>query len=99
MIKSSSSTNESIRVNPRSPRPHGHLGVGPDVVLDEAKSAGRLLVLVEPHDDPFDVARHREELEDLFLGGVEGEVADVKGRTVEQTLLLLLPVALLRGIK
>lgn len=86
--------------SPKDPQiPHGHFGIGPDVILDEAKPARRLFVLVESHDDPLYVACHREEFEYLLLGGVEGEVADVKSRTGEQTPLLLLPIALLRGLK
>lgn len=49
------------------------------VVLDEAEATGRLLEAVEAHDEALDLAALAEELVDLLLGGVEGEVADVEG--------------------
>jgi hypothetical protein len=54
------------------------------VVLDEAESARRLLEAVEAHDQALDLAALGEELVDLLLGGVEGEVADVERGCVAQ---------------
>lgn len=54
------------------------------VILDEAESAGRLVEPVEAHDEPLDFAALGEELVDLLLGRVEGEVADVQRRGVFQ---------------
>jgi hypothetical protein len=48
------------------------------VVLDEAEAAGCLLEAVKAHDEAFDLAAFAEQLVDLFLGCVEGEVADVE---------------------
>ena len=47
--------------------------------------------LVESHDDALDVAALAEELVELLLGGVVGEVADVQRRALPQQLLLLVP--------
>lgn len=52
------------------------------VVLDEAEAAGRLGEAVEAHYQALDLAGFGEELVDLLLCGVEGEVADVEGRGV-----------------
>lgn len=52
------------------------------VVLDEAETAGRLLEAVEAHDKALNLAALAEELVDLLLGGVEGEVANVEGGSV-----------------
>ena len=54
------------------------------VVLDEAEAAGRLVEAVQPHDQPLDAAALAEELVDLLLRRVEGQVADVEGRGVLQ---------------
>lgn len=48
------------------------------VVLDEAEAAGRLVEAVQPHDEALETADFGEELVDLLLGRVEGEVADVE---------------------
>lgn len=61
------------------------------VVFDEAEAAGRLLDLVQPHDDALDVAALGEELLDLLLGGVERQVAHVqRGGDLQELLLQLL---------
>ena len=54
------------------------------VVLDEAEAAGRLVEAVQAHDQALDAAAFAEELVDLLLGRVEGEVADVQRRGVLQ---------------
>ena len=61
---------------------HAVQGVLVGVVLDEAEAAGRLLEAVEAHDQALDLAALAEELVDLLLGGVEGEVTDVEGAGV-----------------
>ena len=45
--------------------------------------------LVEAHNDTLDVPALGEELVELLLGGVVGEVADVERRALAQQLLLL----------
>lgn len=57
------------------------------VVLDEAEAAGRLLEAVEAHDEALDLAALGEQLVDLLLGGVEGQVADVEGSRVLELLI------------
>ena len=47
--------------------------------------------LVESHDDALDVAALAEELVELLLGRVVGEVADVQRIALPQQLLLLVP--------
>lgn len=42
------------------------------VVLDEAEAAGGLLEAIKAHDKALDLADFREELVDLFFGGVKG---------------------------
>ena len=54
------------------------------VVLDKAEAAGRLVEAVQAHDQALDAAAFAEELVDLLLGRVEGEVADVEGCGVLQ---------------
>jgi hypothetical protein len=54
------------------------------VVLDEAEAARCLLEAVQAHDQALDLAALGEELVDLLLGGVEGEVADVERGRVAQ---------------
>jgi len=54
------------------------------VVLDEAEAAGRLVEAVQAHDQALDAAALAEQLVDLFLGRVEGQVADVQRRRVLQ---------------
>jgi hypothetical protein len=54
------------------------------VVLDEAEAAGGFLEAVEAHDEALYLAAFAEELMDLLLGGVEGEVADVERGCVAQ---------------
>ena len=49
------------------------------VVFDEAEAAGGLLEAIQAHDEALDLTTLGEELVDLLLGGVEGEVADVEG--------------------
>ena len=49
------------------------------VVLHEAEAAGGLVEAVEAHDQALERADFGEELVDLLLGRVEGEVADVEG--------------------
>ncbi|KAL1430767.1 hypothetical protein MTO96_002366 [Rhipicephalus appendiculatus] len=68
---------------------HGVLGVGARVVLDEAEAARRLVEAVQPHDHLLDVAALGEELVDLFLGRVEGHVADVERRAQPEQPFLL----------
>lgn len=48
------------------------------VVLDKAEAAGRLVEAVQAHDQALDAAALAEQLVNLFLRGVEGEVADVE---------------------
>lgn len=48
------------------------------VVLDEAEAAGGFVEAVQAHDQALDAAALAEELVDLLLGRVEGEVADVE---------------------
>lgn len=64
------------------PRPvhvaHRVLRVAALIVLDEAKAARRLLVLVQAHYDAPNVAASREQLVDLFLGGVERQIAHIE---------------------
>jgi hypothetical protein len=54
------------------------------VVLDEAEAAGSFLETVEAHDEALYLAAFAEELVNLLLGGVEGEVADVERGCVAQ---------------
>ena len=49
------------------------------VVLDEAEAAGGFVEAVQAHDQALDAAAFAEELVDLLLRCVEGEVADVEG--------------------
>ncbi|RUP46831.1 hypothetical protein BC936DRAFT_146473 [Jimgerdemannia flammicorona] len=51
--------------------------VGAVVVSSVWKPARRLLVPIQPHDDTLDLATFGEQLVDLLLGGVEGQVADI----------------------
>lgn len=66
----------------------------PEKILDEAEATGGFLNLVQPHDDPLDISTLGEELLDLLLGGVEGEVADIERRGYFQGFLLQLPATL-----
>ena len=52
------------------------------VVLDKAEAAWRLLEPVQPHHQPLNLATLAEQLVDLLLGRVEGQVPDVEGRRV-----------------
>ena len=52
------------------------------VVLDEAEAAGSLLEAIEAHNQSSDLAALGEELVDLFLGGVEGQIADVHSGSI-----------------
>ncbi len=70
------------------------LGVLPEIVLDEAKTARGPLELVQSHHDALDVAALAEQLVQLFLRRVEAQVADVEGRTVAEQPLLLVSRAL-----
>ena len=54
------------------------------VVLYETEAAGRLLEAVQTHDYALYLAAFAEELVDLLFGRVEGQVADVEGRGVEE---------------
>lgn len=75
----------SLVQKPSSPPPRAR-------ILHEAEPAGRLLVLVQAHDDALDVPALGEELVDLLLRGVEGEVAHVqRGGGLQLFRLLLLP--------
>ncbi|RUP47905.1 hypothetical protein BC936DRAFT_145189 [Jimgerdemannia flammicorona] len=47
------------------------------VVFNKAEPAWHLLVPIQPHDDMLDLAIFREQLIDLLLGGVEGQVANI----------------------
>jgi hypothetical protein len=49
-------------------------------VLDKAEAAGGLLALVEAHDQVHDLATQPEELQQLRLVCIEGQVAHVKRR-------------------
>jgi hypothetical protein len=49
------------------------------VILDETEAAGCFLEAIESHDEALDFPAFGEEFVDLFLRGVEGEVADVQG--------------------
>jgi len=68
---------------------HAHLRVLPGIILNETKAARGLIVFVEAHDDALDVTRLAEELVDLFLRRVEGEVADVQCGGEQQAVLLV----------
>merc|ERR550519_323723 len=68
--------------------PDGRLGVVPVVILDEAEATRSPLKLVQPHDDPFDLAALPEEFIDLLLGGVEAHVPRVQGGALVQQPLL-----------
>ena len=71
------------------------LGVGAIVVLHEAEAAGRLLVPVQPHDDPLHLARTAKELIELLLRCEEAQVANVeRGRLLDRALPLVLAGAL-----
>ncbi len=59
------------------------------VVFDEAEAARGLLEPVQSHDDPFHVARAREQLVNLLLAAVVGQVADVQRGTGQQRILLI----------
>lgn len=54
---------------------NGHQCGTARVVLDEAEAAGRAFVLVEPHHQCFDAARHRELVDYLRFGRLECQVA------------------------
>ena len=47
-------------------------------------------MFVEPHDNARNVARAAKDVMDLFLRGVEGQVADVEGGGGEQAGVKLL---------
>lgn len=54
------------------------------VVLHKAEAAGRFVEAIQAHDQALDAAAFAEELVDLLLGRVEGEIADVEGCGVLQ---------------
>lgn len=60
-------------------------------ILHEAEPAGGFLHFVQPHDDLLDVATFAEELMDLLLRGVEGEVPHVQCAALPQQPLLVVP--------
>lgn len=47
-------------------------------ILDKAEPAGCLLVAIQSHDDTLNLTAFGEQLVDLFLGCVEGKVANVE---------------------
>lgn len=49
-----------------------------DIVLDKAETTGSLLISVQSHDDSLDLAALGEERVNLFLGCVEGKIADIQ---------------------
>ena len=60
-------------------------------ILHEAEATGSLLEPVQPHDDPLHLPTHGEELVDLFLRGVEGEIAHVqRGAVPELEVIVIL---------
>ena len=63
-------------------------------ILNKAEATGGFLDLVQPHDNPLDVSALGEELLDLLLGGVEGQVANIQRRGNFQGFLLQLPATL-----
>ncbi len=66
------------------------LGILPEIVLDETKTARGPLELVQPHHDALDIAALAEQLVQLFLRRVEAQVADVeRGAVTEEPLLLV----------
>lgn len=60
-------------------------------ILHEAEAAGGFLDFVQPHDDLLNVAAFAEELVDLLLRGVEGEVPHVQCAALPQQPLLVVP--------
>lgn len=59
------------------------------IVFDKAEAAWSLLETVKAHDEALDFTAFGEQLMDLFLGGVEGEIADVEGCCVAKLLFRL----------
>lgn len=62
----------------------------PERILYKAKTTRGFLDLVQTHDNPFDISALGEELLDLLLSGVEGQVADIqRGGNLQRFLLQL----------
>jgi len=59
-------------------------------ILNKTKAARCLLESVESHDHPLHISTHGEELIDLLLRRVEGEVAHVERRARSQFLGIFL---------
>lgn len=66
----------------------------PERILYKAEATGGFLDLVQTHDNPLDISALGEELLDLLLGGVEGQVADIQRGGNLQGFLLQLPAPL-----
>lgn len=66
----------------------------PERILYKAEATGGFLDLVQTHDNPLDISALGEELLDLLLGGVEGQVADIQRGGNLQGFLLQLPATL-----
>lgn len=71
--------------------PHAHLSIIPGEVLNKAEATRGLLELVEAHNDALDISAAAEQLVQLLLGGVEGEVTHVQGGGQVQLTLLVRP--------
>lgn len=63
-------------------------------ILYKAEATGGFLDLIQTHDNPLDISALGEELLDLLLGGVEGQVADIQRGGNLQGFLLQLPATL-----
>lgn len=68
----------------------------PSFEFDKGKTAGGFTVAIEAHDDATETAGFGEELVDLFLGGVEGEVTDVERGALGHVMNELVHTALKR---
>lgn len=66
----------------------------PERILYKAEATGGFLDLVQTHDNPLDIPALGEELLDLLLRGVEGQVADIERGGNLQRFLLQLPATL-----
>jgi hypothetical protein len=55
----------------------------PCVEHDKAEATGRLLVLIQPHDDALYKTTFREHLIDLLLPGEEGKVPNLQEQSMK----------------
>lgn len=86
-----------VRCPRPAPAPAGQQGPARRRILDEAEAAGGFLHFVQPHDDLLDVAALAEQLVDLLLRGVEGEVPHVQRAALPQQPLLVVARPLSRN--